>query len=194
MASSATPYGFRPIGTLTGPYNGQTRKFSIAASSSAIYQGDIVKTVNDGTVTVDTGTTTATPLGIFMGCQYTDPSTSQVYQRNYWPGNAATDAVAFIADNPFLVMQVQSAGTLSQTECFNNIAISTYAAGSTANGISGVTIGDTGATTATLPVKIIGFVNGPDSAVGDAYTDAIVIWNLVGNSVATHPYLTALGT
>jgi hypothetical protein len=182
MAGSATPYGFKPVGTLTGPYNGQFRKYKIAASSAAIYQGDVVKCVNDGTVTVDTGTTTAKPLGIFMGCEFTNPTTNQFVQSAYWPNNAATDAYAFVADNPFLVMQVQAAGPLTQTHCFNNVAISTYVAGSSTFGISRVTVGTTPATTGTLPVRIIGFVNGPDSVIGDAFTDVLVCWNLIAQT------------
>lgn len=34
------------------------------------------------------------------------------------------------------------------------------------------------ATTNTLPLKIIDFVDGPDSAVGDAYTDVLVTFNV----------------
>lgn len=195
MAAAATPYGFKPIGTLTGPYNAQFRKYRIAASyASNIFTGDVVKCVSDGTVSLDTGTTTMTPLGIFMGCEFTDPTSGQLLQRPYWPAsNAATDAYAFVADNPFLVFQAQSAGSLALTTTFNNVAASTYVAGNTKFGISALSIGTTPATTATLPIRIIGFVNGPDSAIGDAFTDAICTWNLMGNSVATHAYLTALG-
>ena len=52
-------------------------------------------------------------------------------------------------------------------------------AGSTAIGRSKNSVDiSTVATTATLPVKIIGFVDGPDSAVGDAYTDVLVMFNV----------------
>ncbi len=44
------------------------------------------------------------------------------------------------------------------------------------------------ATTNTLPLRIVDFVDGPDSAVGDAFTDLIVTY-LPGS----HAYDTALG-
>jgi hypothetical protein len=33
-------------------------------------------------------------------------------------------------------------------------------------------------TTATLPLKIVDFVDGPDSAVGDEFTDVLVMFNV----------------
>ena len=38
--------------------------------------------------------------------------------------------------------------------------------------------GSTAATTATLPLKIIDFVDGPDSEVGDEFTDVLVMFNV----------------
>ena len=38
--------------------------------------------------------------------------------------------------------------------------------------------GSTAATTNTLPLKIIDFVEGPDSAIGDAKTDVLVMFNV----------------
>jgi hypothetical protein len=52
-------------------------------------------------------------------------------------------------------------------------------AGSTAIGTSKNTVGiSTAATTATLPLKIVDFVDGPDSAVGDEFTDVLVMFNV----------------
>jgi len=52
-------------------------------------------------------------------------------------------------------------------------------AGSTSIGTSKNTVDiSTTATTNTLPVRIIDFVDGPNSAVGDSYTDVIVKFNV----------------
>lgn len=180
MASVASPYGFRPVGTLTGPYNGQIRKYKISGNSTnTIFQGDLVSYdgTNAGCVVREAGTATSKPLGVFMGCEFTNPTTNQFLQSPYWPNNGATDAYAFVADNPWLVMQVQSAGSVALTNFNKNVAISTYAAGSTLTGISRVTVGSSPATTGTLPLRIIGFVNGPDSAAGDSFTDLLVTFN-----------------
>ena len=80
MATAATPMGAEPVDTLSasGSFTGKGRHIKIAnAYATAIFYGDFVKLVNTGTVEKDTGTATATPVGIFMGCFYTDPSTSQ---------------------------------------------------------------------------------------------------------------------
>jgi len=45
------------------------------------------------------------------------------------------------------------------------------------------------ATTNTYPFRLVDFVDGPDSSVGDAYTDMIVKWNF-----GIHQYELALGT
>jgi hypothetical protein len=34
------------------------------------------------------------------------------------------------------------------------------------------------AATNTLPLRLVGFVNGPDAAIADAKTDCIVRWNV----------------
>ena len=75
------PYGLVPVGLIGGrPYTGATRQMKIASNyGTAIGKGDLVKRVNDGTIESD-GSTTAFPatgtLGVFMGCQYTDPNTN----------------------------------------------------------------------------------------------------------------------
>ena len=52
-------------------------------------------------------------------------------------------------------------------------------AGSSVFGISKNAIdGSTAATTNTLPLKIIDFVDGPDSAIGDSKTDVLVMFNV----------------
>jgi len=55
---------------------------------------------------------------------------------------------------------VQTAGSTSFGRSKNSVDISTVA------------------TTNTLPLKIVDFVDGPDSAVGDAYTDVLVTFNV----------------
>ena len=74
MSSTATPMGAEPIGTLSasGSLTGKVRHLSIASNyGTAIFYGDFVKTVAAGTVEKDTGTTSLTPTGVFMGCSYT---------------------------------------------------------------------------------------------------------------------------
>jgi len=180
MATTAAPYGARPVDTLgaTGFVN-KIRQIKIASGyGTAIFYGDFVKLVNTGTVEKDTGTTTLTPVGIFVGCFYTDPNSNQPTYSQYWPASTvASDAVAYVIDDPSVVFQMQADDTLAQTALGNNAAV-VQTAGSVSIGNSKNALdADSIDTTNTLPVRILGFVDGPDSAVGDAYTDVLCKFN-----------------
>jgi hypothetical protein len=75
-------------------------------------------------------------------------------------------------------MQMQCDGAADQDDLGKNCAV-VQTAGSTAIGTSKNSVDiSTVATTNTLPLKIIDFVDGPDSAVGDSYTDVLVMFNV----------------
>jgi hypothetical protein len=183
MSSIEAPYGLRPVGLIGGqPYAGSVRLIKIASGYAAnLFYGQDVKIASDGTV-VAGATTTATAAtgvaGVFVGCSYTDPNLKYKLFKQYWPtGTVASDAVAYVVDDPDIVMQVQANGSVAATAVGANIAL-TASAGSTFTGNSQTAADATSVnTTATLPLRIVGFVDGPDSAVGDAYTDILVKWN-----------------
>jgi hypothetical protein len=180
MATTAAPYGMRPVSLIGGqPFAGSTRQIKIASGYAAnIFFGDVVKLVAAGVVEKDTGTTAATPVGIFMGCSYTDPNLNYKLFSQYWPtGTVASDAVAYVCDDPDTVFQIQSDEAVAQTALGANAAI-VQTAGSTSVGNSKNALdGSSVAATSTLPLRIIGFVDGPTSTVGDTYTDVLVKWN-----------------
>ena len=192
MASVSSPYGFRPQGNLiSAAYNQKTRQFPIASGyASNIFYGDPVNGLTTGFIAKEAGTTAVTApgiLGIFLGCSYTDPNTSQKIFKQFWPtGTVASDAVAYVFDDPEGVFQMQSGGPLVQADLFGNASL-VQTAGSTTTGNSKISISTTVAATATFPVKVIGFVNSPFSAVGDAFTDVFVKINF-----GAHAYQTAL--
>jgi hypothetical protein len=194
MATSATPMGAEPVGTLSasGSFTGKVRHIKIASGyASDVFYGDFVKLVAAGTVEKAAVTTAAVAgtVGIFVGCAYTDPGTGQKTFSQYWPtGTVASDAVAYVVDDPKLLFQMQGDGSIAQTGLGNNVqAIST--AGSTAIGRSKNALDASSiATTNTFPLRIIDFVDGPNSAVGDTYTDCIVTYLPL-----SHAYETALG-
>ena len=182
MSSSATPYGARPIGTLSasGSFNSKVRHYSIASGYAVnIFYGDFVKLAADGVVQKDTGTTTLTPVGVFLGCTYTDPNTSQLTFAQMWTASVvASDAYAYVIDDPTVLMEMQGDGSASLTNIGNNVAIANTS-GSTTIGTSknAVDISTAAATTATLPLRIIDKSDRSDNAFGDAYTDLIVKFN-----------------
>lgn len=187
------PYGLVPIGVVGERYNtgGFTQKGIATTYSTSIFQGDIVKGVTGGTVEKDVGTTACTPNGIFVGCFFTDATTGPRFQ-NYWPASqAATDAVAYIVDDPNILFKIAitSSGvvisSLAITDIGANLQI-TQTAGATINGVSRVSADDTSATTNTFPLRVISLVEETRNTSG-GYTEAICKWN------AGHQYGAVLG-
>ena len=78
------PYGLKPINLIGGQvFAGATRQLVIANTAgtgygTSIFYGDVVKLVSGGTIQKDTGETTATPVGVFLGCQYISAVTGQL--------------------------------------------------------------------------------------------------------------------
>jgi len=194
MATSATPNGAEPVNTLSasGSYTGKVRHIKIASGyGTAIFYGDFVKLVAAGTLEKAAVTTSvvAGTVGIFVGCSYTDPSTSQMTFNQQFPAStAASDIMAYVVDDPKLVFKMQGDEAIAQTGLGNNIsAVST--AGSTSIGRSKNALdGGSIATTNTLPLRVLEFVEGPNSTVGDAYTDCLVTYLPL-----SHAYETKLG-
>jgi len=192
MASTLAPYGLRPINLLGGQgYAGSTRLYAIPASYAVnIQYGDPVIITNTGStrgyLARFNATTTATTItstgggfgfvGVFVGCTFTDPTYGKVFRQNYTSGNSASDIQGYVVDDPDALFQIQADDTLAQTALGCNAAlIQTVAGNSGANINSGVALDASSiATTDTLPVRIVDFVNSTTSAIGDAYTDVIV--------------------
>ena len=182
MATTAAPYGARPINTTSasGSYTGKVQHIKIASAyDTAIFYGDFVKLVTAGTVEKDAGTTTLTPIGVFMGCKYTDSTSKQMTFNQQWPADmAASDAMAYVVTDPEVLFQMQSDETVAQAALGANASV-VQTAGSTSIGNSKNAFdGSTVATTNTFPVKVVDFVDGPTSSVGDTYTDVIVKFNV----------------
>ena len=178
------PYGLVPVKLLSGtPFAGVTRQYSIAnAYATSIFYGDAVTLVTGGTVERDTFDAAMTPIGVFLGCTYTDPGTSQtVFRQYYRASTAASDIKAYVADATDLLFKVAvvSSGTtigdLAITDIGANVA-GVNNTGDTVSGNSRCAISDTSATTNTLPFRIVGLVEETKNTSG-GYTEAYVKWN-----------------
>ena len=165
------PYGLKPINLIGGQvYAGSTRLFRIASGyATSIYYGDVVKLNSDGTVVKDTGTTTATPVGIFLGCTYTNPSTNQKLNYQYYAGGtAAPDIQAYVVDDPDVLFKMAAVSSGTTVAFYSSEQIGLNAAliqnnGSNTTGDSQVAInGASFATTASLPIRIVDIV--PDTS------------------------------
>ena len=191
MSATAAPYGLRPVNLIGGqPYAGSTRQIKIASGYAAnLFFGQPVRVAGDGTI-IAAAVTTAAPdtgiTGVFVGCTYTDPNLNFKVFKQYWPtGTSASDAFAYVVDDPDVVFQLQADGSVSQSALGENIGLNA-AGGDTATG-NATTSGNagaastsspfTGTATASLPFRIVGFVDSTTSTVGDAYTDLLVKLN-----------------
>jgi hypothetical protein len=181
----SAPYGLKPINLIGGQvFAGSTRLMQIASGyATNIFYGDLVKRISDGTIEKDTGTTTATPVGVFLGVSFTNSSTGQIQQQQFYPASQAiksgTQIFAVVADDPDTLFQVVSCSATTTVAGMgisaigNNIAL-IQNAGSTTTGNSAVAIDEgTQNTTNTLPIRIIDVVR--ETATGaDTFVEFIV--------------------
>lgn len=178
------PYGLVPVKLLSGvPFVGTTRQYSIASGyATDIFYGDAVKLVTGGTVERDAADSAMTPIGVFLGCSFTDPNSEQLTFKQYFPAStAASDIVAYVADGTDILFKVAvvSSGTtigdLAITDIGANVAMVDNT-GSTVTGNSKIAISDTTATTNTLPMRIVALVDETTNSSG-GFTEAYVKWN-----------------
>ena len=193
MANKDAPFGFKAIGGMGSSYESQgTSRYEINDNwTNAIYQGDLVG-AGDGTVTDRASTTsvagyifgsiaaTTLNLGVFNGCYYIDPTTSKPTWKNYYPGavNITTGTIAaYCYDNPQQLYEVQTSGTLDQTDVSSLIDQDTYVAGSSIDGLSNVEIGGTSKVT-TGQVRIVRVTGDPsNNDTGSANSNWVVRLN-----------------
>ena len=176
MANKDAAFGLKATGKVGQNRDSQgLSEYDIAASATAIYQNDPVKMLATGTIGVAAAGDVL--LGSLTGVFYTDASTSKpTFANHLEASNTATDIVGFVADDPYQRFEVQSAGTVAQTN-IGNCADIVYAAGATPNYISKVEISGTMAATA-AQLKIIGVSKDPDNnELGSANANVIVTIN-----------------
>ena len=202
MATTATPYGLKPLNHVGGtPYAGAVRHISIASGYALnIFYGSVVEIVAAGTIelTEDQGIA-ADPfppgiIGVFVGCTYTDPTSKNKTFSQHWPtGTVASDAMAYVVDDPGVLYMAQADASLAQTALGNNChfaAVQSTSTGSTTTGNSDSAIDASEvAATNTFGFRIVDFVESPDSTVGDAFTDLIIMFRPTGG----HSYTNATG-
>ena len=192
----SAPYGLKPVNLIGGQvFAGSTRNMSIASGyDTSIFAGDLVKRVAAGNVEIDDGTTTATPVGVFVGCTYTDPVLKYKLFSQYYPADTvASDIEAIVVDDPDALFKVAVvSGTtvvagVGKTVIGNNMAL-VQNAGVAATGSSKVAVLSTSAaTTNTLPIRVIDVVK--DTATGaDEFVELIVKIN-----AGMHQYNNATG-
>jgi hypothetical protein len=197
------PYGFKPINLIGGQvFAGATRKMRIASAyATSIGYGDLLIRATDGTVERSAATTskpTGGFAGVFLGCEFINPSTGQLqFQQNFVGGTTVTSGyiTAYVCDDPDALFQVAVvSGTtvvtgVQYTSVGNNATIVNNTTITNA-GNSQVALLDSTADTATLTIRIVDVV--PDTAYisggNTLYPEVIVKFNF-----GMHAYETAVG-
>jgi hypothetical protein len=175
MANVDKAFGLRPIGNLSGTGAQKQYGYEIADNQAgAIYQGDLV-TVFDGYIVKFAPATHTAAVGVFNGCNYTDPTTGKPTWSNYYPGsvNITSGVIAAdVLDDPSQLFMVQASAGMTQANIGKNADV-VGTTGSTVNGISAMELDSaTIANTAALNLKIVGLSASPDNAFG---TNAVVV-------------------
>lgn len=172
MANADTPFGLRPVAMADGsPYSASIRAYSTAAGDgTAIFLGDPVilsgtsQTI-DGVIyaDVDQAATGDVIAGVVVGVK---PVTrdSLTYRA------ASTQRIVYVETGPNVIFEIQevSGGTALAAADIGLNANFVVGSGSTTTGMSGVELNNSGeATTNTLDLKIVGFVNRADNEIGE---------------------------
>ena len=103
-----SPFGLKP----SRGWDGTTNPYYIASGyATSLYKGDPVVGLGNGTIGI--GVTSVGILGVFWGCNYIN-SSGTVVHSDYWPANtvlstatAATGAIAYVIDDPFVLFDIQ---------------------------------------------------------------------------------------
>jgi len=186
MSATSAPRGLKPIGLLGGmPFAGSTREFLIKSGyATAIFNGDVVgladtaNSTDDGYLVREAVASEVNPIGVFLGCSYTDPNTGQLTFNQYYPGSiAASDIKAVVSANPFTLYEVQADGAIAQTQLGMTADLVQTQAGSTTTGNSGIQLDASTASVGGECWKIVDFVERVGSTIGDAKTDVVVMMN-----------------
>lgn len=184
MPNVSRPSGFRPVKHIDGSaWNGATEQFAhLAADATVLQVGDLVLLAGNAdangvaSVTKITNGTTSVPLGAVVG-----------FLPDYSNLNIPSEAVAAstlryvnVCIDPTVVYEAQASGTyVVATDAGLNAGV-TLTAGPATTGVSAMQIDmTTKATTATLPVKILGLAQRADQDFSD--TSNLKVYCLVNN-------------
>lgn len=199
MPAYTRPFGFQPVNTLAGAYTTHSQRMVPIQSGYgvALRPGDLVRISGTGGTTGFlvkdlTGTAAVTNgggiLGVFMGCNYTDPVLGFTNRQVWTAGTVAPDAVGVVIDDPEAVFRAAFvSGTTVVTGLTRANALGRNV--SVIQNVVAVNQSDiavsAAATTNTLPFKIVDV--DPDSWNGTLFTAMFVTYN------GTHAYRTAAG-
>lgn len=179
MSANAAPFGF--VATRHPSGEVRAKRYPIASGyANAMYKGMPVILNTNGTVTA--GTANADLLGVLAGVEYISATSGRPVVDTYWPaGQTATQAYAWVYDDPNTEFLVQSDGSIATTALGDQADVSNV--GNNANGQSTCTLSATLAGAGVqAQFRITEFDLSIDNAAGDAFTKVLV-------KIARHQYV-----
>ncbi|MDE2097565.1 MAG: hypothetical protein KGL39_09990 [Patescibacteria group bacterium] len=195
MANVNRASGFSPVSTITGAsWNQQGRLYAIPTSdtSNSYAIGDAVMSLAsadaDGVPYIQkwggATTTSALPLGIIVGIRTANPGVSlqgtvlDLGASYILAGTRTAVVYVYVVDDPFIIFEAQFDSTaIAVTNLHQNAAVTVTASVAHTQVTPLSTMVLTGpATTATLPIRILGAVQRPDNSIG-AYVRVLCKWN-----------------
>ena len=196
MATTATPYGLKPVRRADGmPYAGATNQYLIdpAGEATNLFYGQVVIIGADGYIALSraTGADITTnnlggsgvgAIGVFVGCEYVN-SSGQLVQAQYYPtGTSNGDTIkAYVVDDPNVLFEAQLDAAGVQTIIGTNTffaAVQSTSTGSTTTGNSTSAL-DATVQTAAAAFRIVSHV----SSASDAFPDVLVKFNPSAHSM-----------
>lgn len=168
MSASKALFGMVPLRKVGSNYNSTAQtQYDIAnATASNIFHGDLV-TIADGYIT-PIATTTDYAVGVFVGCEYTDPVSKQPTFSHYFPANTSSaigNPVGFVVDDPYASFMIQADASVTAGDINSQNFEVTLGSGSTVTGNSGFGIKASSRTTSTKAVRPIALIDEPGNAL-----------------------------
>lgn len=175
MANLDTPFGLRPVKKNDGsPWCGEANMYVVlSADTSDYFIGDLVMPGGSADVNgipsvikyVAAGTGATAPLGAIVGVHPVRPVPGSLegkplaLENKFIKGTETVDRYVMVADDPNLIFEVQADSTgVARNSVGSNVDV-TVTAPANDNQLSATVLNNaTDAATATLPFRIVGFV------------------------------------
>lgn len=151
MANVNNPFGFRQFGQREGtaPTAGFDRLFINSSDTNLYFTGDTVaqSSATPGTITVISSVAGVVAMnaavGVFLGCEFFNPTTGRVQFNSFFPGNVGSSSPcnAYVCTNPEQLYIVQAtSGAVMGTSCIGYSAFCSLTGSSLGNQTTGVSI------------------------------------------------------
>jgi hypothetical protein len=183
MANTSAIRGFRPVGTVNGaPWTASVRKFyhsGTLGTPGSIGVGDLVCVDNeaydaDGIPGINKASTSGPILGAVISKV---PALDKLTSPTNTYCTSTENCYFMVCTDPNAIYEVQESTAMSLTaNAYNCTFLSANPSSTTGYSQQELDITSPN-TTATLPIKVLGFVQRPDNEVGSAYQKVLVKLN-----------------